>query len=416
MTGLGLSPLFAARPLLALVAGSVFIGGLQTLNEGRPLTPMNVALSALSVVVAAVAEGVIKALIRRLQGLIDSVQALLESVERGLATLAGVVFMGLLLGLWGRQITSTLFSSNGASGDLQLLAAGVTGELLLLGAVGSSIWTFSWMRGQLARVVALLPWAADASAKRLYGLLEGTLTVLAVSAVMVWPIVGGALFLVCAAACVAGFRAARGFDARQRTDCPACRYRVHRSASSCPRCGAGREPLKLGVLGRVRGAAVSDAAGHRLQLLGARRCSRCAEPLKPRGLNLGCAHCGEPPFQDTHGVEAFVAYADKRFVTLLPALVLLGLLPVIGAMLGLWLFRVSPAAALGAFADWQVRLRSGVLRGVGLLVLIGLQPVPIAGGLALPIFVGMLHLSNRRAARASLGRGPAGTTARLATG
>jgi hypothetical protein len=107
-------------------------------------------------------------------------------------------------------------------------------------------------------------------------------------------------------------------------------------------------------------------------------------------------------FSDAAELKQFVAYTDKRWLALVPVLALLGVVPLLGTILGLWLYEVSPAGALGAFARWQGRASSQVLRRLGLLGIAVLQPLPMVGAVVVPVWVGVLHAQRRRAVRAGL--------------
>ncbi|MFP2934692.1 hypothetical protein ACLESO_58210, partial [Pyxidicoccus sp. 3LG] len=143
-------------------------------------------------------------------------------------------------------------------------------------------------------------------------------------------------------------------------------------------------------------------AAHRLRLLGALRCGRCAQPLNLQGPSSTCRRCGAPAFPDAAALDQFVSYADRRWLALVPVLALLGLVPFLGALMGLWLYRVSPAGALGAYARWQDQVSSQLLRQLGLLAIVVLQPLPLVGAGVVPVLVGVLHAQSRRSVRVGM--------------
>jgi ferredoxin len=244
--------------------------------------------------------------------------------------------------------------------------------------------------------LSAFPWSAQSSVRRLYGLLEVTVCWVGAAAAVLWPTVGAVLFGVCAVTSVTLFSLLRGFEERQRTACAACGTKVHRCAQHCPSCAAERVPSRLGMFGRALEKQVEELATHRLQLLGVLRCSRCAEPLL-QGASGACRRCATPVFPDTAALKRFVSYADKRWWALVPVLALLGTVPVLGAIIGLWLYRLSPAGSLGAFARWRNRVSVKLLMDLALQGLAVLQPLPLVGAAILPALVGLLHAQNRRA-------------------
>ncbi len=403
LTGLGLSPLFAVRPLLTLVLGGIMLGVLQHSQQGKVPTLANLLFAVGALALAVVGEPALKTARGMLEELADHLQYLLTLAQRLIATLMGTAFTALMLGYWGQELVQNLFADSGTLRTSALLPAlaGLSTGSGILGAVGLSIWGFDCIRVRVSASVATFPWSVEPTIDRVYGVLELALCVLGAVAAMLWPFLGAVLFVVCASTGGTTFLLLRDFEARQRTACAACGVKVHRCAQHCPSCAAERVPSRLGLLGRAMEKPAEDLVVHRLQLLGARRCPRCAEPLSVQAQSSACRGCATPAFADAAEREQFVTYADKRWLALVPVLALLGVVPVLGAILGLWLYQVSPAGALGAFARWQDRAGSQVLRRLGLLGIALFQPIPMVGAVVVPVWVGVLHAQNRRAVRAA---------------
>jgi Zn finger protein HypA/HybF involved in hydrogenase expression len=403
LTGLGLSPLFAVRPLLTLVLGGIMLRMLQYTQQDKALTTQHVLLGLGALVLAVVGEPLVKTARGMVEELADHIQNVLNIVQRILATLMGTAFTALMLGYWGQHLVQDLFADAGTLRSSALLPAlaGLSTGSVILGAVGLSIWGFDCIRVRISASLAFFPWSVEPNVDRVYGVLEMALCVLGVFAAMVWPFLGGVTFVVCASVGGTTFLLLRDFEERQRTACAACGLKVHRCALYCPSCSAERVPVRLGLLGRALGKKAEDLVVHRLQLLGARRCPRCAEPLSVQAHSAACPRCATPAFADSAEREQFVRYADKRWLALVPVLAMLGVVPLLGAILGLWLYQVSPAGALGAFARWQDRAGSQVLRRLGFLALAVFQPIPMVGAVVVPLWVGLLHAQSRRAVRAA---------------
>jgi hypothetical protein len=399
LMGLGLSPLFAARPLMSLVAGGIAFWVLQCRQQGTAPTFVNMAVALMGLALAAVVEDVVKAARSEVEEWVDHLDTLLSLTARAVATALGVLLTAFMLGVWGPPWVQRLFGDSGALAP-HLSPTGLWTAPYVLGAMGLSIWCFSWMRERVSGSLSVIPWSAEPAIRRLYGWWEMTVCTVGAATVVAWPTVGAVLFAVCALTNVTAFLLLRDFEERQRTACAACGAKVLRYARYCPACSAERVPSRLGMFGRALEENAEDLVAHRLRLLGARRCGRCAEPRALQRTTNACQCCGAPPFSDAAELEQFVAYADKRALALIPVLALLGLLPVLGAILGLWLYRVSPAGALSTFSRWHDRLAWRVLRRLGLLGLAMLQPLPLVGAVAVPALAGVLHAQSRRAIRA----------------
>jgi hypothetical protein len=399
LTGLGLSPLFAARPLLSLVTGAFTLGVVLTLRQDEAPRFGSVLLALAALALAAVVEMALKSARRRVEGLLDTAGPLFSLIDRAVAVGAGVLLTGMLLGTWGASFLRQWFSGAVEPGTLPTHLAGLPVQGLILGAVGLSIGGFHWGRERLSGTLSFLPWSAEPSIRRLYRLLEMAVCGAGAIAAVVWPGFAAVLFAVCATTTAVSLALLRGFDARQRTVCDTCGVKVHRCAQHCPSCTRERVPSRLGLFGRARAKQVEDLAAHRLQLLGARRCHRCAEPFGFQGTSDACGHCGTPVFPDAELLARFLTYADKRYLALVPVLALLGLVPLLGTLLGLWLYGVSPAGALGAYARWQHRVSSQMLRELAMLGMVVLQPLPVVGAALVPALVGVLHAQSRLAVR-----------------
>ncbi|MFP2929568.1 hypothetical protein ACLESO_31090, partial [Pyxidicoccus sp. 3LG] len=290
LTGLGLSPLFAARPLLSLVSGWVMLGVMLCFQQKRMPALGNVLLAVACLVLAAVVDGALKAARRKVDGNVffalasllvevalkavrrkveelgDHARALISMADRILATVLGVSFTAMMFGHWGQQWVRHFFADAGAEVPGALHPATVSGwtDVLVLGAVGLSIWSFAWSRERLSAILAFLPWSAEPNILRLYGLLESAVCMAGVALAMLWPVAGAVLFAVCATACAVAGVVLRGFEERQKTACEACGAKVHRCARYCPSCSAERVPSRLGLFGRARARQVEDLAAHRL--------------------------------------------------------------------------------------------------------------------------------------------------------
>ena len=183
-----------------------------------------------------------------------------------------------------------------------------------------------------------------------------------------------------------------------RLTCRSCDADAYRSAPHCPSCDAQMDaPCAVGVFGQDLATQSARLTRHDLDLLMKSRCGHCATPLRARTPHQHCDRCGRKPFPGREAIQRYAADIDSRRI---PTLVLCGvlcLLPVLGALPALILYRlriVSPYRRyLPAFASFTQRLKSRLLLYVVLL----LQFIPLVGSIAFVSLGAAEHAMNRRA-------------------
>lgn len=273
--------------------------------------------------------------------------------------------------------------------------------LIVLG-VGVFAFVCARLRAWAADLFELVPLFGEGGVRRtlLFADCVGTAGGLLVALML--PLVG----LVVSVAMLAGLigvglvlrRATRG----ARGPCAACGAELHLAASRCPRCGAQRVARRLGLFGRVLEGAPSDVERHRLALLSVRRCPSCAERLGRKNHQVVCEACGAKAFPDADAARAFVRYAGRRLLVLLPLLAALALVPVLGLGAVVLLTAIAPSGALAGFVGLRGRLGVRALHGLAWLALALLQPVPLVGAFAAVGLVGVTHAWRRRSFLASV--------------
>ena len=85
----------------------------------------------------------------------------------------------------------------------------------------------------------------------------------------------------------------------------------------------------------------------------------------------------------------------------MPIFAALALVPGLGLVLALLLYKLAPSGALGGYVRWHLSLGTRFIRGAALLGLGLLQPVPLVGALAAAALIAVLQLWTRRAFLAS---------------
>lgn len=159
----------------------------------------------------------------------------------------------------------------------------------------------------------------------------------------------------------------------------------------CARCGKERSNIRqVGFLGTVRDAPVTDLDLHRSQLLACKRCRRCGERLRGKGLEQTCQVCGTTPFEGSRDLEAYIGRLQGELPRTLLLLLGMGAIPVVGLVAGVIYYRLTLISGLRHYVPGSSRfLARWAIRFAG-AVLICLQPIPFVGALSLPT-MGLLN-------------------------
>jgi hypothetical protein len=181
--------------------------------------------------------------------------------------------------------------------------------------------------------------------------------------------------------------AGRYVEAREeatKVPCTNCGRMIYAAATACPHCKApNKEPRAVGLLGGTKDV-LADPATHPYRLVAVKRCPVCANRLGRRAVRQACEACGSTVMDDPRFARQFVAFIDRRAPLVCLACFLLGLVPVLGVIPGVILYRLEIVAPFRRYIPpgrnlvlrWGIRLVS--------LILVAFQWVPLLGGLLLP--------------------------------
>lgn len=223
-------------------------------------------------------------------------------------------------------------------------------------------------------LMGLLSWAED-----LWALL-GTLLLFLFPLVML-----GITALLLTTLWLLQWRAKRA-EERSKTPCPGCAEPMYGCATYCPSCGeANPHPRAISWLGRTRETPAPDPAIHPQLLVQKQRCPRCAAHLKSRCARQQCPACPHELFKDPADIQRYLAVLDGRLWGVVAIAGLLSMIPVVGLIPGVILYRVKLIAPLRRYTGMT---RTIPMRwGLRLLffVIVWLQLVPGFGALAVPI-------------------------------
>jgi ribosomal protein S27AE len=165
--------------------------------------------------------------------------------------------------------------------------------------------------------------------------------------------------------------------------CPNCGLSIHVCALSCPACRAEiPDPRDIGFLGIPKKTEANLATlPHRL--ISVKRCPRCASRLRHRAVRQTCGECGFALMDDPESVAAYTSAIDRRVPLTCAACFGLGMIPILGLIPGVILYRLMIIAPYrryipstrGFIIRWGVRLT--------IVLLVAFQWIPGAGGFAL---------------------------------
>lgn len=274
--------------------------------------------------------------------------------------------------------------------------AGFDERALIILAVGVLAFGVGLARSRVAELLREAPLVTELGVRRAFFFAEATWTLVGLSLTLLFPLFGLVLFAGLLAVMGVTWAVARRV-AGGRGACAACGAPLHLAAPHCPACAAPRAPRRLGVLGQPLDAPAPDAAAHALSLLAQRRCPWCAEGLRRRDGVVVCSRCARQPFGSVEEAKAFVRRADARVLAMTPVFGALGLVPVAGLGLALFLYRVGPGGALSGYATVHERLGVRATKWLALAGLALLQPVPLVGVGAVLAMVAIQQAWNRRA-------------------
>ncbi len=226
-------------------------------------------------------------------------------------------------------------------------------------------------------------------------MIEEVWSVLGPWALLLFPIL--TLFLIAGAAAVMArvARIGRERDLASRVECSHCTMPIYASAPACPFCHREIDrPKRVGWLGGSTGRVATDRDAQTLELFAVGRCPSCAEHL---GRRHPCELCGATPLHEPAFLSRYLTFLDLRVIPTALLCLVIGLIPVVGAVGGVLLCRlrvVGPLAQYlpmgrGLATRWTVRLAS--------IGLIAFQWVPVLGALSLPTVVLINHAAYRRA-------------------
>ncbi len=192
-------------------------------------------------------------------------------------------------------------------------------------------------------------------------------------------------------------------EAKAKRPCAACGAPVFPSALHCPECDTPNASARaIGFFGQAIERPADDRGAAALRLAEKRRCAHCATRLPKRTTEQECTACGRRPFAEGTFVSAYDGAIVARLPKVLGISALFSLVPVLGLIPGVIYYRIALVAPFIGYLPAGRSLLLKILLKITLLLLIGLQIVPGAGIVAVPLMALLSYGLYRSAWRAAV--------------
>lgn len=192
-------------------------------------------------------------------------------------------------------------------------------------------------------------------------------------------------------------------EERSKTSCPSCGETMYRSAVACPSCKAPNDAVHaISWLGQSKSTLTQNPAAQPVRLTQKQRCPVCATHLEPRRLRQQCPACRHELFADEADAAAYLSTLDRRYPRVLIVTGLLSLIPIVGLIPAIIVYRLRLVAPLVRYLSMSRRIPLGWGLRVLFLVLIWVQVIPFIGALAVPIMASLSYGTYRRSFNSQL--------------
>lgn len=233
---------------------------------------------------------------------------------------------------------------------------------------------------------SLLSWLEDLWA------LFGTLLLILFPVVML--LVSGVVFTVIA---VLQWRA-KSREEKSKVACTSCGESMYRSAVNCPSCDVGNTQIHaVGWLGQSKARLTADPAAQPVRLTQKQRCPVCATHLEPRQIIQQCPGCQHELFKSDTESNAYLTVLDRRYPRVMAVTALLSLVPIVGLIPAIMVYRLRLIAPLNRYLTLARRVPIGCGLRFIFMVLIWVQVIPGVGAAAVPIMASISYGLYRKA-------------------
>ena len=179
--------------------------------------------------------------------------------------------------------------------------------------------------------------------------------------------------------------------------CSKCGSMMYPCGLHCPECGTPNpSPRALNWIGYSRLRTVVPPSGwkrHEEVLRSYRRCFYCGQPLREPSLDQRCPACGKAVLQGEQSVDRYDAYIGRRRGWTFAAVVVLGVVPILGPLLASSLYRRT---LINPYSLYMTVYRESFLMVVLFLCRHLFRLLPFIGIIGMPVLcVTEYHLYRR---------------------
>lgn len=186
-------------------------------------------------------------------------------------------------------------------------------------------------------------------------------------------------------------------EEQSKVACTSCGESMYRTAVACPSCAApNTEVHAVGWLGQSKETLARNPKAQPVRLTQKQRCPVCATQLAPRQLRQSCSACQHALFADEADVKAYLATLDERLPRVLVVTALLSLIPVVGLIPAIMVYRLRLTSPLRRYLSLARRVPLSLGLKLLFIVLIWVQVIPGIGAVAVPIMATLSYGTYRR--------------------
>lgn len=187
-------------------------------------------------------------------------------------------------------------------------------------------------------------------------------------------------------------------EEKSKVSCASCGESMYRSAVACPSCQSANEAIHaVGWLGQSKGNLASDPKAQPVRLTQKQRCPVCATHLEPRQMRQQCPVCKHELFESEADSKAYLNTLDQRYPKVLFVTALLSLIPIVGLIPAIMVYRMRLISPLRRYLTIARRVPLSFGLRLLFIVLIWVQVIPGVGAVAVPIMASISYGTYRRA-------------------
>jgi len=190
-----------------------------------------------------------------------------------------------------------------------------------------------------------------------------------------------------------------------KAPCGSCGEPTYICGIKCPHCSAPNAHVHaINWLGRSKQTLTQNLADHPVALMQKLRCPVCATYLKARRVRQACPACSHELFKDADEAGRYLKKLDTRLPRVLCVTAALSLIPVVGLIPAIMVYRLRLIAPLRRYTSMVRTIPTRWGLRILFLILIWVQVIPGIGVIAVPIMALISYGAYRRMFRRQMQR------------